>query len=428
MLRNLTIHGFKSIRQETSIEFGKVNLFIGGNGVGKSNILEAIGILSACLGREITSDELNKKGVRLSVPTLFKSAFKNHKLRSNFDLKAKWDSGVSYDVSVSAGMQSEELNFHSELISINGAKVIGRSPHGFTVPAIGRTLAIKEGEIRSTRGIWDVFQHLLPDEKKSVLQNEFNRLEQYAIYSPQTAFLRGTDIESVSVKPVGLSGGGLPKAMTTIFAFLGNLRRNNPELHKVYMDILALVWMPGWTGSVSVKPLNPNIVSSQVKASDSALYFMDKHMHSSRNQLSAYDSSEGTLYLLFMVVLLMHPEAPRVLAVDNIDSALNPKITRKLLETVIRSTCMAKDKSLGEIGLEQVFLTSHNPTSLDAFDLFNDDQRIFVVMRDPEDGSSVIKRLQPPAGATKAEWIKASNGKNLSEMWIEGKIKGALGI
>lgn len=425
MLRELTIHGFKSIRQETTIEFGKVNLFIGGNGVGKSNVLEAIGVLSACLARDITFDELKKKGVRLSVPTLFKAAFKNHKLRSNFDLKARWDTGVAYDVSVSAGVSSEELSFHSELLSLDGKKIIGRSPHGFTVPAIGKA-SIKENEIRNTRGVWDVFQHLLPDVEKSRLQSELNKLAEFAIFSPQTSFLRGTEVENNSIKPVGLNGGGLAKAFTTIMATLGRLRRTDPRAFAKFQEVLSVVWMPGWTQSISISAHNPNIVSSQVKTSDAALYFIDKHMHSTRNHLSAYDSSEGTLYLLFMVVLLLHPESPKVLAIDNIDSALNPKITRKLLETLIATTC--DSENIGSVfGPEQVFLTSHNPTSLDAFDIFNDDQRIFVLMRD-DDGSSKITRLRPPAGMQKSDWIKKSNGKNLSEMWIEGQIKGALGL
>jgi predicted ATPase len=235
VLRELTIHGFKSIRQETTIEFGRVNLFIGGNGVGKSNVLEAIGVLSACLGREITSDELNKKGVRLSVPTLFKAAFKNHKLRANFDLKAKWDSGINYDVSVSAGVLSEELNFHSEFLSLNGKKIIGRSPHGFTVPAIGKEIKIKEGEVRSTRGTWDVFQHLIPDAQKMALQAEFQKLSQFAIYSPQTAFLRGTEIENNSVKPVGLNGGGIAKSIFHNHGFPTKIETNGASsLGKVY--------------------------------------------------------------------------------------------------------------------------------------------------------------------------------------------------
>ena len=50
MLEQLKISRFKSVRDQT-LDFGRVNLFIGGNGSGKSNLLEAIGLVSACLGR-----------------------------------------------------------------------------------------------------------------------------------------------------------------------------------------------------------------------------------------------------------------------------------------------------------------------------------------------------------------------------------------
>lgn len=46
MIRTLKIDGFKSIYSET-ISLGRVNCFIGANGVGKSNILEALGVLGA---------------------------------------------------------------------------------------------------------------------------------------------------------------------------------------------------------------------------------------------------------------------------------------------------------------------------------------------------------------------------------------------
>ena len=41
MFNRLTIKNFKSIIDQT-IELGRVNVFIGANGMGKSNVLEAI--------------------------------------------------------------------------------------------------------------------------------------------------------------------------------------------------------------------------------------------------------------------------------------------------------------------------------------------------------------------------------------------------
>lgn len=150
-------------------------------------------------------------------------------------------------------------------------------------------------------------------------------------------------------------------------------------------------------------------------------------MREGRNRLSAYDSSEGTLFLCFIVALLLHTEAPKIFSIDNVDNALNPRMTTTLLKKIIDVSTGDEFKK-NNIGPEQVFLTSHNPTSLDAFDLFDDDQRIFIVSRDSKSGSVNITRLQPNGGWTKSDWIEANNGRALSEMWIEGLLEGALGL
>ena len=112
-------------------------------------------------------------------------------------------------------------------------------------------------------------------------------------------------------------------------------------------------------------------------------------------------------------------------SLDNVDNALNPQMTRSLLDTVIETTTMSSEYGLN-FGPRQVFLTSHNPTSLDAFDLFDEDQRVFVVERNDE-GHSVVNRLRPDKGMSREDWEVARNGRNLSQLWLEGEIEGALG-
>ena len=53
-------------------------------------------------------------------------------------------------------------------------------------------------------------------------------------------------------------------------------------------------------------------------------------MTQSRNLLDGYDASEGALYVLFMMVLVHHPESSPVFAVDIFDHALNPRLDRAL--------------------------------------------------------------------------------------------------
>ena len=156
------------------------------------------------------------------------------------------------------------------------------------------------------------------------------------------------------------------------------------------------------------------------------VYLIDKFMHAKRNTLSVYDSSEGTLFLLFAAVLLAHDDSPEIFALDNVDSALNPKVTRSLLETIIHITKEVSAKEL-TFGPKQVFLTSHNPTSLDAFDLFDNEQRIFVVERD-SNGHTRVTPLQPKNGMTKKDWQRVNGGRRLSQLWLDGEIRGALGM
>lgn len=57
MIRTIKIEGFKSIPSMT-LELGRVNCFIGANGVGKSNIIEAIGVLGAAANGKVDYESL----------------------------------------------------------------------------------------------------------------------------------------------------------------------------------------------------------------------------------------------------------------------------------------------------------------------------------------------------------------------------------
>lgn len=78
------------------------------------------------------------------------------------------------------------------------------------------------------------------------------------------------------------------------------------------------------------------------------------------------------------------------------------------------------------LGARQIFLTSHNPTALDAIDLFSEDQRCFVVRRN-ERGHTTVDRLEPHPRKSREEWQLAMNGRNLSQVWLDGDIPGAMG-
>ena len=426
MITRLAIRRFKSIHK-SSFKPGRVNLFIGGNGAGKSNVLEAIGVVSAALERGTSDDDLGRKGVRITPPELMKSAFKHRDLPRTLEITAALPDETTYRVNLSGSPEDTMLAFFSETCIHGGEKIFGRSPRGSRV--LGESIS---GKLSRHRSIWDQVRNAF--EFPPAVENALESLYKFAIYTPQTDFLRGVKSGRVHTPPIGLHGEGLPEAVRGLLRQLRRLERRKKisvtrKKHKTKYELTyratRLAFLPQWASRVKVGKIEEYMASRDMPDRDrDMVYFIDKFMHGRRNTLSVYDSSEGTLFLLFAAVLLSHSESPGVFALDNVDSALNPAMTRALLEAVIEMTNTSCQENL-DIGPRQVFLTSHNPSSLDAFDLFDEHQRIFVVERN-EEGHTEITRLRPNRGMSREDWYEAANGRSLSQLWLDGWIRGAL--
>ncbi len=107
MIRTIQIEGFKSIVSET-LELGRVNCFIGANGAGKSNILEAIGVLSAAASGKVDDESLQRRGVRAGLPRLYKSSFEGSRIRAEIFLEVKGSSDETYRVSLLNPLENPE--------------------------------------------------------------------------------------------------------------------------------------------------------------------------------------------------------------------------------------------------------------------------------------------------------------------------------
>ena len=129
-------------------------------------------------------------------------------------------------------------------------------------------------------------------------------------------------------------------------------------------------------------------------------------MRKNNNVFSAENANEGALHILFYLALFISKKTPVFFAVDNIETALNPKLLRTLIKAL--SNLTVKNN-------KQVLLTTHNPSALDGLNLHDDNQRLFVVKRNDK-GHTTIKRIK----------LKPQKDKNykLSEMWQRGFIGG----
>lgn len=125
-LKRITFRNFKSL-YDAEFEPGKVNVFIGANGAGKSTILEAIGLLSAAMTDRVDDISLQRKGVRLSAPSMYKSRFKSiERTNPTVALSLEWEEETAqtfkYDVHLTTPKGDEYWKYHSETFFTDGEK------------------------------------------------------------------------------------------------------------------------------------------------------------------------------------------------------------------------------------------------------------------------------------------------------------------
>jgi predicted ATPase len=388
MLKTIKVESFKSL-ENVEIELGRVNVFIGANGSGKSNLLEAIGVLGAAANGRVDDEALLRRGVRPGLPVLYKSSFKHSRQPTEIRFSAS-NEGASFSVGLFNPLNKPEpaWRFKTELLKEGKNKLVGRSQRSMLhlEPTAGFT-ALKAVE--------------LPEE--SFASRLLKELRQFAIYAPDTATLRGLDADPQSREPVGLSGGRLAEAVNDVFH-----RFFLPTTRELYQSILELI---DWTDYVTATAPGSVPVSKNIPQPTRILRFRDRFMAETRNVLSGYDASEGALYVLFMTVLVHHSESPPVLAVDNFDHALNPRLAKTLTRKVCEWVAVRQNR--------QLLLTSHNPLVLDGLPLRNDAVRLFTVERSNK-GKTVVQRIEVSEQLIR----KAEEGVPLSQQWVMGTFGG----
>lgn len=389
MIDRIEIHAFKSI-QEAKLELGAFNVFVGANGSGKSNIIEAIGVLGAAATGRVDDEALLHRGVRPGIPDLYKSSFRGNRRRNAIRFGA-FRSTSSYEVDLHTPYgNSTAWAYKTEKWVGDGTKILGRSPNSIEYQfhdARRGLAALKQVEIPAEAGASQLLA----------------ALQQFSIYTPNTLKLRGIETDLQNRAPVGLAGGRLAEASEE----LRRLARKDEALDDVIEGILELVdWVETFgSRSGSDVPLSPSIPRpAQV------LYFQDRYMAEGRNVLSAYDASEGALYVLFAAILANHPDSPKLLAIDNFDATLNPRLVRSLASKMVEWV-LDHDR--------QLLMTCHNPLVLDGLPLQDDRVRLFAVDRS-YGGMTVIRRVV----VDDALMAKAKEGWPLSRLWILGHLGG----
>ncbi|WP_294243712.1 AAA family ATPase [uncultured Chryseobacterium sp.] len=381
-LTKFSIKNFKSI-DENNIDLGRFNVFIGTNGSGKSNILEAFAMVSASSNNEGDFEGLYGRGVRIARPNLTISSFNSENQKESIDFKFEY---------------IKDSEFHS-----NEVNLVPENPNDIF------TKWTDKNEItRVIKLFEDLFEKYKDKEevdksRKLVSENIENltylvkgetlpELSDYAIYDLNTKSLRGVIPADSRRTPLGINGEGLDLLIANFNSYERTLLTN------------YCVELFDWLVSISNdKDEKAKMDGLKLGRSASTLLFVDKFMQKQNNTFSAENSNEGILHVLFYLALFISNKTPKIFAIDNIETALNPKLCRVLIKLLAK---LAEERG------KQVLITTHNPAILDGLNLLDDEQRLFEVYRD-DNGKTKTRRI-------KFKKDLSDKPFRLSDMWIKG--------
>lgn len=393
MIKKVGIKNYKSI-VDLKLELGRVNIVIGANGSGKSNILEAIALASAA-NKDRLDDEYLSSRIRLAEPEFMTSEFEGENDNVN-------DSVIH--IIVRDG-DTEDYNYLLTYVpDKNGIiDLVDYAHKSYIKNIIDEDLNEPAPEYKIRKLIKDLggkndIESLLSLDDLDSVDNSINFIKKhfinkpdisnYLIYCPEELNLRKF-IDDTTIRPLGRRGEGLFKHLKELISD----SENNREIIEALNSGLSLLdWFEGFE------------IPNDLFSHEQRLNITDRFLKETSKVFDQRSTNEGFLFLLFYLTLFNSPKTPAFFAIDNIESALNPKLAKILIQHLV---VVAKEKG------KQVILTTHSPYVIDGLDLSDEEQRLFVVNRNI-DGHTEINRVP----------YRENRTNKLSELWMEGVIGG----
>ncbi len=370
MINKIDIKNFKSI-EDLSIELGRVNVVIGANGSGKTNILEAI-----VMGAAASSDKLDYEFIgnrmRVTSPEFMRNAFStNNKddIKLNFSIN---------EIKFSYNLINYEGDYRTWINNKKQESIwekMEKFRNEFKINEPDRIHFFEKDFINTFA------EEIAEEEERKI---KINKIANFLIYTPELSYLKKFE-EQAQITPLGVKGEGL-------FYTLKQAFKNKKQME----DIKEYLHLLDWFEDIKI----PNgLMSNEYK-----IAIKDRFISSELNYFDQRSSNEGFLYLLFYLVLFTSENTPPFFAIDNIETGFNPKLCTELI-IALNQLAIKYNK--------QVIITTHNAAILDGINLNDDNQRLFVTNRNRE-GKTYIERIQQ----------KPNTKMKLSELWTKGIIGG----
>ena len=374
-LRSLTMRNVLSFGAEATVELGALNVLIGANGCGKSNLMDVIALLKAAAGGELSDEFRGKalewpwKGESMSMPGMC--------------VVSEWKHGprvYRHDMTVNV-RDSGEYSINPEWLGLGTAgarRIIGQKG--------GRMESVLRGRIG---GLWvdrRAWKNCPYDDP-----SDFHR----------DCVVAMSDVHVYRARYVGRTGRG--QNPLRVAGTADKLNKRVSESLDNFPNVLNRVYAV----SECREFIDEKIREFYEDARD--LYFSVAHgavemvlRESGGRSTPASRMSDGMLNWLFLLTVLLDPKPPALVCIDEPETGMHPD----MLPTLARMLIDASSRT-------QLVVATHSDMLVDCFA----DLPEAVVVCDKEDGVTQMKRLT-------AEEFQDWKEEGLGMAWISGAIGG----
>jgi predicted ATPase len=395
-IQDLTIKNYRVLRNVTIKGLQPFNVLLGPNGCGKSTVFDLLGFLGECLA----------VGVRKALePRGRLQELRSRGSRGPIVVELKYRES---DFGASRRDRTPLITYHLEIDEVDGGPAVRREFLRWTRGPGGRPFNFLD----ITNGKGYVISGEQPedrDERRSVKLDDVTvpaiaTLGQLA-ENPRVASLRRF-IESwylsyfLPDRARGVPEAGAHEHLSRTGENLANvvqyLHENHPEVLKQILSRMA-ERIPGLETVSAKRTIDGRLV----------LRFKDGPF---KDPFLSRFVSDGTLKMFAYLVLLMDPEPPALLCIEEPENGLHPKLLHVLAEEF-------RAHAMGEFSSKrtQVLVSSHAPYFVDAVR----PQELWIMER-AKDGFARVQRADRIEGVP--QFIQ--EGAVLGRLWMEGLLRG----
>ena len=359
-LDRLTIKGFKSIRALNDFELQNLNIFIGANGAGKSNLLDFFRLLRSVINGNLNEyirasggiSDLLFNGRKTTPRMTFETRFEDRGYRFQLEPGPLENAALTNEARYYRGGTSGWWN-------------LGDSPDG-------RSQLVKEVE-------------------SGMQESKYSKPVYDAITSWQNYHFHDTSASAAMRHyEIVQDNQQLRYNAANLAPYLLRLRTHLPN---AYQEILAAIRL--------VMPFFADFRLMVEEFGEKRMVNLGWHQVGSDYPLQPYHLSDGSMRFICLATALLQPEPPAAMIIDEPELGLHPyaiEILAELLQTAATRT--------------QVMVATQSPALVDHFQ----PEQIVVVNR--EQGASTFKRL---AAAELEIWLQ---DYSLGELWRKNVIVG----